>query len=1259
MELVLSMLLVLASLWAQPVTALSCSVERITDEYVGKNKRNDSYTFGELKSIARIEVFELKNPDRHACPPRSYHDTNGDNVLTVYNRDDDGYTCKARFKVYGELEGCTAPAPSTAVAQAPLFLTQPSEPNVMYILDDSGSMQFELMPDSIILSSARYIFPRANGVYGGSDYTNRVPTVAAGSAYNARSRSPQVNKVYYDPGRTYAPWIKADGSAYPNADPSCALHHPERRSESYDAARCRNLTVLNSNYNGNQWVDCNSSGFCSISSDGKNFWPAKYFWHNGGSDWLWANYSAVEIRPTTPVYIGHGREARDDCADAENATCTYAEELQNFANWYTYYRSRINMARAGSGFAFYEQGAGLRVGFSAINQSEHRVDGHDSRTIVSGVRNFNGDSREHFYNLLYQRDIPAEGTPLRRALDDVGQYFQRRDNKGPWSATPGVDNGDDQLACRRNYAVLMTDGYWSSGDSNDANGDAKNNNDGTSSPSHSGPTGAAYTYTASSPFADDYSDTLADVAMYYWKRDLRGDLENVVAVTRDNPAFWQHMTTYGVGLGVYGTVEPSAAFAAVGTGEALSWPDPTVREGYKIDDLLHAAVNSRGGFFSAADPDTFAAELSAVLQNIADQSKSSASSIAANSTRLDCGTLIYQASFNSADWSGRLVAYRLRSDGQLGQAVWDSNDTVPSAPQRNIITGVGKQGEVSTSAEAFEVAKWTDLTDEQRAFLSDGGAESEGQDAIQWLRGDTRNAGLKYRERVAVLGDIVNSDPFFVGAENFGLGILPGAEGVSYNSFLKTKESRAPMIYVGANDGMLHGFHAETGKEMLAYIPLGVYPRLYSLTDSQYQHRYFVDGSPRAMDAYLNNVWKTVLVSSLAAGGRSVFALDVSSPDSFGKGNLLWEFATDEADTHQLGISLSQPVIARLKADNRWVAVFGNGYDSGDSVKLFIVDLATGALLKAIDTEQSGEGNSLGTPVPVDVDNDRVTDFVYAGDLAGNMWKFDLRGDNISAWSVAYTEVGDPAPLFRAVDGNGRGQPITTRPTVGRHPDGGYLVYFGTGRYFTTDDAVLPSSPQILDFYGVRDNGERITTKSSLVSQTVIFEGRGATQSGGSTAEPVRVVSNNSADAVPAAGWHLRLTPPDGRAEGERVVSVPLLRSGRVIFASIIPSESRCGFGGRSWLMEVDALNGGMIADPVLDTNSDGIIDDGDMVEVNGHFYSVSGVGSDEMIKTPGVIGAGKVEYKYTSGTSGTIGVITEDAGGLRYPGRQSWRQLQ
>lgn len=1139
----------------------------------------------------------------------------------------------------------TTPAWSALnLSSNPLFLTTGADPNIMFILDDSGSMQFEIMPDQdVFFNSGRapYVFPIANDVYGGSDYGNRVPTVDSNDPYNARTRSPQINKIYYNPAVTYTPWSKEDGTLYPDADPSAAYHNPEDHS-----VGTRDLKNYNTEYA--RWISCNSSGTCPGGWSSETFWPATYYIHTGGDAWTWSNFTRVEIRPSTTTYTGEGRSNRTDCAAA--STCTYDEEIQNFANWYTYYRSRILASRAAIGRAFSQQPENIRVGFGTINTWNTVIDG--VRPFANDWNNNNSlDYRSEFFDNLYSHDIPARGTPLRRALDDVGGYFINED--AAW----------DGVSCRQSYSILTTDGYWSGGNSYDASGDAKNNNDGTDGPTITGPNSASYTYDAVAPFSDNRSDTLADVAMYYWKNDLRTDLTNNVPPNSDDPAFWQHMVTFGVGLGVTGSIDWTTATDAVKNNTTINWPDPDENStncsgsscDARLDDLLHAALNSRGDFFSAQNPQEFADALNSSLAIIASRGNS-ASAITSNSTRLDTDTKIYQARFNSTDWTGELTAYNIdETDGSVGKREWRASKNIPSANNRNIFT-------LDSSNSSGVTFEWGSLSATQKTQLHTnilGSNDGLGQERLNYLRGDQsgelKNNSGSFRNRSSVLGDIINSDPLYVGTSDYGYALLSGTEGTDYVTYRDSTayKNRIGMIYFGANDGMLHALNADNGTELFTYVPNFVFPELSKLTSPDYAHRYYVDGSPRAGDAYINSAWRTVLLGSAGAGGRGIFALDVTHPGSFDASDVMWEY------THtDLGYTIGQPTIVRLN-DDSWAAMFGNGYNSDNhEAILFLVDLASGNLITAINTGvgDSASPNGLATPVPVDVNGDRITDYVYAGDLQGNLWKFDLTGSSDSQWKIAFKQGNTFEPLFTAADGSGNAQPITIRPAVGSHPDGGRMIYFGTGKYIETGDNIVGANPQVQTFYGIRDDdSNQVTGRNKLQAQTISAEIDAATAGFNSD---IRVISDNTVDWNNKQGWYLDLESPVNGPEGERVISDPLLRHGRIIFPTVTPSADVCDSGGSSWLMEMNAVSGARLAYSVFDLDGDGDIDQDDFGNLSGTDLPVSGRRSNEgMIDTPAIISAGEKEYKYTSGSTGGFEVITEKGSSVR--GRQSWRQLK
>lgn len=664
----------------------------------------------------------------------------------------------------------------------------------------------------------------------------------------------------------------------------------------------------------------------------------------------------------------------------------------------------------------------------------------------------------------------------------------------------------------------------------------------------------------------------------------------------------------------------------------------------------------------ATNPEKLAKGLNDAFLDI-DSRTSSAASIVTNSTRLDSGALIYQAKFNSGDWSGLLIAYKVNSDGSVDVAnpagkAWDTDQTgkIPMPGDRDIYTWNGTGTPLVKGVEFL----WANLTASQQTDLQAGGPVADGQDRLEWLRGnqsEEQPSGV-FRKRSRILGDIVNSDPFYVAAPNFGYEVLPGTEGSTYFTFRTGNLSRTKMLYVGANDGMLHAFDAETGVEKFAYIPNAVFPKLASLTTPNYAHQYFVDGSPYAGDAYFGGAWHTVLLGTTGAGGRAVFALDVTTPDSFDESKVLWEFTDPD-----LGYTIDQPVIGRMK-DGTWAAIFGNGYESTSRrAFLYVLNLQTGVLIRKIDTGAGSVGvpNGLATPALL-TDNSRIIEYAYTGDLLGNLWKFDLTDVSPLNWKVAYNDGATPphpAPLFKAryVSGSPSvevAQPITAPIEIGLHPNGGYLILFGTGKYFENGDN---KGTTVQSLYGVWDKGTRIveTDRSTLVQQIILDE---PSVSGLTW----RVVSKYPINWGSNLGWYVDLvTPPypPGTAQGERVVSAPILRSGRAIFTTLVPSLDPCEYGGTSWIMEVDMVTGGRLDYSVFDVNQDTQFSDADNVTVTGVGPApVSGIQSTVgIIKTPGIVPAGEVEYKYAGGSSGGIMNIREK--GASGSGRQSWRQLR
>jgi type IV pilus assembly protein PilY1 len=1115
-------------------------------------------------------------------------------------------------------------AAANDIASVPLFLTQSVEPNILFILDDSGSMHLEI--GSLIeegnLSNAdseRRVFPRREGPGTDNSLHNATPTFEDHNRWNYRLRNAELNPLFYDPDVEYRPWVDSQGNERQAADPANVPIDPERPND-----YVRDLTTQLSETT--NWHD----GDQNVFQEERSYWPITYFIYNGGDIDVRDNYTRIEIRGND-LYI-NGEGPKD--ASALPSGRSIEAEIQNFANWYTYYRNRKNTARAGIGRAFLGLPDDIRVGFGRINSNNQTVDGQGgTRAVIRGVRAFDATARAAFYEDLYGTSFGG-GTPLRLALAGAGDYYERQDDQGPWSSTPGIAGGDadTQLECRRSYTMLMTDGEWK--------GDSPNvgNVDGQTGPEISDGE-RFFQYTPEPPFEDDNSDMLADVAMKYWNRDLRPNLPNKVPTSENNPAFWQHMVTFTIGFGVGGELDPETDLEALASGE-LDWTD------HRIDDLWHAAINGRGEYLNATRPDEFTEGVTDVLDAIILRERGSSSSIATNSTRLANDSEIYQARFNSANWTGELIAFGLNSDGSVGDARWNAAETLKNkAPDsRNIITS-----QPDGTAVAFA---WDQLTTDQQAQLGSAAV-------LDWLRGH-RSEGDGFRN-IGVLGDIVNSDPAFSGNADFGFRQLgDDTQAPAYAAYLSNRDVH-PTVYVGANDGMLHAFNADTGEERFAYVPASIYDHLAELPQEGYVHRYYVDGSPKVFDAYIDSQWRTVLIGTTGAGGRGVFALDVTDPTTVSTSDVLFDI--DDGDLPDLGATIPKATVARLNDGNFW-AIFGNGYNSANGkAVLYLRNLDDGTTI-TIDTEADG-GNGLSSPIPVDVDGDRVTDRIYAGDLKGNLWRFDVDG-NQGQWGFSndFRQGNTPKPLFTARDSNDNVQPITPRPEVGRHPDGGLMVYFGTGTFFRTGDNVVSGSDPRQSFYGIRDQDAPVAGRSALLMQEITFEGT-ATFGGegdagtGTNQAKVRVVSEYE-DASKTGGFYLDLISPANGFEGERVVADAQLRFGRIVFTTLIPSTDPCSFGGSSWIMELDAFDGGSYGESIFDLNEDDNFDESDYVEVSeGVFKPVSGLASEVgIVNKPSIITAGEVEYKYTSGSSGEVGVVKEITGSDLL-GRQSWRQLR
>ena len=630
----------------------------------------------------------------------------------------------------------------------------------------------------------------------------------------------------------------------------------------------------------------------------------------------------------------------------------------------------------------------------------------------------------------------------------------------------------------------------------------------------------------------------------------------------------------------------------------------TVGFNHDHDMLRRAARVGNGAYFRAGNETQLVDSLTNALKDIGQKSFSVAS-LGGNSSSLRTSGALYQARFNSSNWSGQLLAYGINNDpsspnfGKVSpKPLWDAAEVMKSQSRyhRTLISSE----EADNGKQSALVVRWDRLNDQQKRHIYDGN-----RGIAHYIRGNGRSQNL--------LGDIVNSSPVYVGspARNF-------VSDPAYAAFKVKYAKRPAMVYVGANDGMLHGFTAEKGEEQLAYIPSELLGQIKQLADKNYRHRFWVDGTPTVADAVVGGQWRTMLVGGLGAGGKSIYALDVTDPNLFNDDRagqvFKWEFK-DSKDA-DLGYTFSRPNIVKLR-DGKWYAVFGNGLNNteadgsrsttGEAV-VYIVDLETGQLKKKLHSgaglRQAPSGvttpNGMTVVTPVTRRADGAVEYLYAGDIHGNLWKFDLNSPDPTKWRKAYK-------LFQACafrDGSEgcnqyNYQPITARMTVTidnktKQP----LIVFGTGTSFAVGDR---NSKRLNTIYGVYDQGTYIPVnigRRSFLQQSIESEvSRQLTDPNGQRFTRVSRITSNNKRSNSHKGWYMDLRLP-GRngAKGERVLSRAQIRGNQVFVPYDSFDDDPCKAGGGGGVMVLNAVTGARLNVVSLDQNKDGKLDDKDLL---------------------------------------------------------------
>ncbi|AOA71931.1 pilus assembly protein [Stenotrophomonas rhizophila] len=1111
------------------------------------------------------------------------------------------------------------------LAQEPLASKTSAPASFIMAVDDSGSMNFQTQfpgrDGEGCWNTTRQSFFDANGqlyTSGNCDYFFVVPGPRINNYYGIPpinslgfARSAAYNPSYYDPTVTYEPWAKSGLEDYLPSSPTAALINPQPNGGTATVNLVANYysTAANDSFRMQTGMVIPANTRFRYNNTNYQYntdytWPSNRGEANIAIEYVPATFFVPftadgEPRPQLPgVVDAYAGATREKVFNACGTNCTMwkytlagdTAASRNFANWFTYYgnRNRAMIAGMTRSMKGVEE---LKVGYFRINQNGSYDSGTATNKRLAMRSMGNADEKAALYADMLSLTASG-GTPNRQAVNAAALQFTRTDDGAP------ITN-----SCQKNAVMLFTDGFSNGG----------------------GPTVGNNDQNMGTPFSDSYSNTMADIVTRFYNNNgaqppLRPDLPSgMVPVPEacgngDKSLDCQtnlHLNFYGVTLGARGNLfnsnlkqDPYKDASIYG-----NWPPREDDERSTVDDIWHAAVNTRGEYINARTPVDITAAMARVLQAVG-SGGAPASGTGASGARIGVGSITAGSSYDikneGTDWSSTLTAVRLSVDPTTRALVqsdfWEASARLPSAASRRIFfTRSGQTHDFSTAT--VTLADLCSKTAQNPGMLvcDDVVARTSVTDAgaVAYLRGDTsgekRNGG-RLRDRTTRLGDIINSTPVITSPiDDFGYRRFGGTLETSYQNFLDDKSAKAQyMVYAGANDGMLHAFNggmkgdgsvvAGGGTEAFAYIPstsLGHMANLlvpYDATSKvgqKFKHKYYVDGQIAVGDTYYNSAWHTTLVGASGAGGRSVFGLDVTHGTAFDANSKRWEIS--DLDTtlpkdvrDNIGFVLGKPVIVPVLEGGQatWKAIFGNGFNSASGkAVLFVVNIEDGKarMIEAVEagTDVPSGSNGLASIVVVDRwgdtnqqkrTRDGYSDTVYGTDQKGAVWKFDLRSTgNLSV------------PLFTTLPSTESGvrirQPITGGITAGAGNSGGVMLYFGTGSFSFEDD---PRDSSLQTLYAVNDtvNGPIGTglSRANLSGYTANFSGSQRTLTAGTPPTGSR-------------GWFIDL------AYRERFVANPSLSNGIVYMPTYVPRDptnasTSCAVPGENWLFGLQPLTG-------------------------------------------------------------------------------------
>ena len=763
------------------------------------------------------------------------------------------------------------------------------------------------------------------------------------------------------------------------------------------------------------------------------------------------------------------------------------------------------------------------------------------------------DSASHYSTLIANLGNETNGatleikngalfTPLLGSLESAKTYFS--------TSLAGIAS-PVQYACQQNFVMMVTDGL----PTGDTSGNLYSASDRSNSCTWNTTTNSCTTgsFGVAAIAARVAANALRTTAVTSGLSSTNKDGTGVVSGKYD-------VQTYIVALGETVanadalSVMNSMAFSG-GTGKAIAAGDATAFQNAirRISDDITAKVGS-------------------------------ASAVAvANARVTSSDNASYTSSYNSGTWTGDLSANAIDVTTGVASAtpLWTAGSAstqldLRTSANRFIATSTDAAGGIGgVQFQPTTASTATKLSAAQQTLLG----ASDGAAVLAYLRGDRSGEPGTYRARAHLLGDTINAEPVLVREPSAGY------TDTGYSTFRTTNANRTRMLYQAANDGMLHAFVAATGAESWAYIPNLIIKDLSDLTlTSGFNHQYYVDSTPASADVDFANIdgnttggdWRTILVGGLAKGGSGYYALDVSSPNAAAeadvKNKVLWEFPNSISNTSDrnrakknMGYSFGKPLLVKTTAKG-WVALLTSGYNNGTAGgdgegHLYVVNPKTGDLIADIETNgctSSPSANPCGlAQISASLAANNTVDYVYGGDLKGNVWRFNLIGNSSGSWSVSkFANLADAAAVP---------QPITTAPQLKRNASM-RMVYVGTGQYLGNTDipgssGANASSSQTQTMYGLNDSLTALPTplRPNLQQQTL------------TTSTSTRTITNNPIDYVVKKGWYIDLP-----VTGERLYTQAATYSNNLVFTSNVPSSTKCEPGGSSWIQVVNSKTGGL-----------------------------------------------------------------------------------